>query len=212
MTDILVFMLIALGVYWWLAYSERPPTWWLTATLGLFAAAATAGVLGAASILLLGLPPLLVALALGVVPVRRRFISRPLLRQFRRVLPPLSGTEKAAIDAGTVWWDGELFSGRPDWQELLSTPAARLSPEEQAFLDGPIEKLCALLDDWRITHEDRDLPPEVWDFIREERLFGMIIPRRYGGLEFSAFAHSQVVMKLSSRSITAAVTTMVPNS
>ena len=122
------------------------------------------------------------------------------------------GTEREALEAGSVWWDGELFSGRPDWQRLLAMPSSRLSREEQAFLDGPVEELCRMLDDWRITHEDRDLPPEVWRFIRDKGFFGMIIPRRYGGLEFSAYAHSEVVMKLASRSITAAVTVMVPNS
>ena len=161
-----------------------------------------------ASLLILALP----AALFGTRYLRRRLISAPLLRQFRRILPPLSRTEEEALNAGTVWWDAELFSGDPDWHKLLSLPPAVLSDQEQAFLDGPVEQLCQMLDDWDITHNLRDLPDEVWHFLRQHRLFGMIIPERYGGLEFSAAAHSAVVMKLASRSITAAVTVMVPNS
>ncbi len=145
-------------------------------------------------------------------PVRKRLLIRPLLRRFRQVVPPMSDTEREALEAGSVWWDGEIFSGRPDWQDLLDAPEATLSQQEQAFLDGPVEELCRHLDDWRITHGEQDLPEDVWVFIRKHRLFGLIIPEEYGGLAFSAYAHSQVVMKLASRSITAAVTVMVPNS
>lgn len=152
------------------------------------------------------------ALLVAVPAIRQQTITRPLLRQFKRVLPPMSQTERDALQAGTVWWEGDLFSGRPDWDKLHACRAAPLTREERAFLDGPVEELCRRLDDWKITHEDVDLPPEVWDFIKQQGFFGMIIPRRYGGLEFSARAHSDVVMKIASRSITAAVTVMVPNS
>ena len=124
----------------------------------------------------------------------------------------MSQTEKEAIDAGTVWWDADLFSGKPDWNKLLATPAPRLSAEEQAFLDGPVEELCAMCNDWEITHERLDLPPHVWQFIKDKGFLGMIIPKQYGGLGFSALAHSAVVMKLSTRSSTAAISVMVPNS
>jgi acyl-CoA dehydrogenase len=147
-----------------------------------------------------------------LAPLRRRLVTRHLLARFRRVMPAMSRTEQEALEAGGTWWDAELFSGRPDWSRLRNLPPARLNPAEQAFLDGPIEQLCQMLDDWRITHEDMDLPPEVWSFIRHERLFGLVIPTRYGGLGFSPLAHSEIVMKLASRSITAAVTVMVPNS
>ena len=147
-----------------------------------------------------------------VPPLRRRLLTRPLLRQFRRVMPPLSPTEQEAIEAGGTWWDAELFSGRPRWDRLLGLPPARLSPEEETFLAGPVDRLCRMLDDWRITHEDLDLPPEVWALIRRERLFGLVIPKAYGGLGFSHLAHSQIVLRLASRSVTAAVTVMVPNS
>jgi acyl-CoA dehydrogenase len=124
----------------------------------------------------------------------------------------MSRTEREALAAGGVWWDAELFSGRPRWERLRALPAARLAPEEEAFLAGPVERLCRELDDWRITHDDLDLPREVWERLRRERFFGLVIPKDYGGLGFSHLAHSQVVMKIASRSITAAVTVMVPNS
>ncbi|MEJ2061625.1 MAG: acyl-CoA dehydrogenase family protein, partial [Gammaproteobacteria bacterium] len=147
-----------------------------------------------------------------IPPLRRYLVSLHILRLLRNALPQISDTEREAIEAGSVWWDAELFSGKPDWNKLRDYPAARLSEEEQAFLNGPVETLCGMIDDWEITHELCDLPPAVWAFIKEHKLFGMIIPRRYGGLEFSALAHSEVVMKLASRSVTAAVTVMVPNS
>ncbi|MBK1720362.1 acyl-CoA dehydrogenase [Thiocystis violacea] len=151
--------------------------------------------------------------AVGLIPaLRRPLVSRHLLKQFRRAMPAMSTTEREALEAGGVWWDAELFSGRPSWPRLRDLPAARLNTDEQAFLDGPVETLCRMLDDWRITHEDFDLPPEVWRFIRDQGFFGLIIPRAHGGLGFSHLAHSEVVMKLASRSITAAVTVMVPNS
>ena len=149
---------------------------------------------------------------LGVPSFRRRYVTAPLLRQFRKVMPPMSSTEQEALDAGSVWWDAELFSGRPDWQRLLNLPKPHMSRAEQSFLDNETEHLCRLLDDWQITHEDRDLSPEAWRYIREQGFFGLIIPEAFGGKGFSALAHSQIVMKLASRSITAAVTVMVPNS
>ncbi|MDX1556139.1 MAG: acyl-CoA dehydrogenase family protein, partial [Xanthomonadales bacterium] len=158
------------------------------------------------------LPVLALATVLNARPLRRRLISRPLRRLFRRLLPEISSTEREALEAGTVWWDAELFTGKPDWTRLFSVPRPGLRPDEQAFLDGPVEDLCRMLDDWKITAEDHDLPPKVWRFIRQNRLLGMIIPRTHGGLEFSAQGNSAVVQKVASRSQTAAVTVMVPNS
>jgi acyl-CoA dehydrogenase len=160
----------------------------------------------------LGIAFLVVAAALNVPVLRRKLITERILALYRRILPDMSQTEKEAIDAGTVWWDADLFSGRPDWNKLLAVPAPRLSPEEQAFLDGPVEELCAMCDDWQITHELQDLPPHVWQFIKDKGFLGMIIPKKYGGLGFSALAHSAVVMKLSTRSSAAAISVMVPNS
>jgi acyl-CoA dehydrogenase len=155
----------------------------------------------------------LVLLVIALVPpVRRLAVTNHVLAVYRRILPDMSSTEKEAIDAGTVWWDADLFSGKPDWDKLLAVPAPKLSAEEQAFLDGPVEELCAMCNDWEITHERQDLPPHVWQFIKDKGFLGMIIPKSYGGLGFSALAHSAVVMKLSTRSSAAAISVMVPNS
>lgn len=151
-------------------------------------------------------------LVLGVPFLRRLLISSFVLKLFRKILPQVSQTEQEALDAGTVWWDGELFSGRPRWTKLLALPKTGLSAEEQAFLDNEVEQLCAMIDDWDVTHTRQDLSPEAWQFIKDKGFFGMIIPKEYGGLEFSAQAHSAVVTKVASRSGTAAVTVMVPNS
>ena len=156
--------------------------------------------------------PYVLLLLLNVHPLRLRFISRPFLRSYRRLLPSMSATEREALDAGTVWWDGELFTGGPNWQKLMSAKAPTLTAAEQAFLDGPCEDLCAMLDDWDITHRRADLSPEVWNFIKSRGFFGMIVPQRYGGLEFSAYAHSCVLVKIASRSGTASSTIAVPNS
>jgi acyl-CoA dehydrogenase len=149
---------------------------------------------------------------LNLRPLRIALISRPFMRSYRRLLPAMSQTERDALEAGTVWWEGELFTGNPDWRKLHTAPPPRLSAEEQAFLDGPVETLCAMLDDFDITHRRADLPPEVWDYIKSQRFFAMIIPKRYGGLEFSTFAHSCVLVKLATRSVTCASTVAVPNS
>jgi len=148
----------------------------------------------------------------AIKPLRRLFISNRLFSLFRKVMPKLSSTEREALEAGTVWWDAELFSGKPRWRRLLRQPAPELSEREQAFIDGPVEELCLMLDDWEISEHHQDLPEPVWKFIRENGFFSMIIPETYGGLEFSAQANSAVVMKIASRNITAAVTVMVPNS
>jgi acyl-CoA dehydrogenase len=156
--------------------------------------------------------PYALLLLLNLRPLRLRLMTRPFLRSYRRLLPPMSATEREALDAGTVWWDGELFTGGPHWEKLMSAKVPALTAAEQAFLDGSCEELCAMLDDWDITHTRADLPPEVWHFIKSRGFFGMIIPKRYGGLEFSAYAHSCVLIKISSRSGTASSTIAVPNS
>lgn len=144
--------------------------------------------------------------------LRQRWISAPIFRIYRRLLPSMSQTERDALEAGTVWWEGDLFSGRPDWQRLLAYPRPRLSAAEQNFLDTEVEELCRLSDDWETAQVHHDLSPQAWAYIKAKGFLGMIIPKRYGGLEFSAYAHSQVVAKLASRSSTAAVSVMVPNS
>lgn len=144
--------------------------------------------------------------------LRRDLLTRPIFQWAKGVMPTLSDTERDAIEAGDVWWDAQLFTGDPDWSILRHTPPARLSAEEQAFLEGPVETLCAMLDDWKITWELHDLPPEAWEFLRRNKFFGMIIPKAYGGLGFSNFGHSEVIRKISTRSVAGAVTAMVPNS
>jgi acyl-CoA dehydrogenase len=147
-----------------------------------------------------------------VKPLRRAIVTGPIFGLYQKILPQVSQTEQEALDAGSIWWDADLFSGKPDWRKLLGYPQAKLAPEEQAFLDGPVEELCGMLNEWDITHNRMDLPPEVWKFIREKGFLGIIIPKSYGGLGFSAYAHSEIVTKISTRSGTAAVTVMVPNS
>jgi len=155
---------------------------------------------------------LIPTLFLNIDRLRIRFLSDPLYRRIRKVLPPMSETERDAIESGSVWWEGELFRGNPDWDKLLKFNKATLTAEEQGFIDGPVDELCAMIDDWDITHNRQDLPPEMWQFLKENNFFGMIIPKKFGGLEFSATAHSEVVMKVAARSISVGVTVMVPNS
>ena len=152
-------------------------------------------------------------LALCVVPLRRLLLSGPLMKVLGAggFVPRISETERAAIEAGDVWVDGDLFSGRPDFGKLLREPYPELTDEEQAFLDGPVERLCGMVDDWKV-YQAGELPDEVWDFLKEERFFGMIIPKEYGGLGFSALANSAVVMKTVTRSLPLSITIMVPNS
>ncbi len=142
---------------------------------------------------------------------RKMRITRPALDFYRKLLPSMSDTEREALEAGAVWWDGELFSGCPDWSILSAAQAPRLSAEEQAFLDGPCEELCKILNEWQITHELGDMPPDVWEYIKKNGFFAMIIPKKYGGLEFSDYAHSRVLIKIASHSTTAASTIAVPN-
>lgn len=150
--------------------------------------------------------------ALNVESLRREHLTFPLLNIFRTMVPSLSRTERDALEAGNVWWEGELFSGKPDWRRLTELPAPKLTDEEQAFLDGPTEELCRMLNDWEVTHQLLDLSSEVWAFIKKERFFAMIIPKEYGGLGFSPLANSVVLTKLSSRNGTASSTIGVPNS
>ena len=156
--------------------------------------------------------PFVLLFLFSLRPLRTRLLTRPFMKKYRKLLPAMSSTEREALDAGTVWWDGELFTGGPNWPKLMSAKPPALTPAEQAFLDGPCEELCSMLDDWDITHRRADLPAAVWAFIKSQGFFAMIIPRRYGGLEFSAYAHSCVLIKIASRSATASSTIAVPNS
>ena len=198
---ILIFGYFGLPIVWW-TLAAALLTWYLGVIAGF----------GVATNIALAVVFVVIAAILNLPGLRRKIVSDHVLAIYRRILPDMSQTEKEAIDAGTVWWDADLFSGKPDWNRLLAAPAPRLGAEEQAFLDGPVEELCALCSDWEITHERLDLPPQVWQFIKDKGFLGMIIPKKYGGLGFSALAHSAVVMKLATRSSTAAISVMVPNS
>ena len=206
-----LWLLLFVSLVLWLAY-QRASFVKATVVLGVLLAGYTvfgAGPIWWKAVLWALFTP---QLLLQILPWRRALISRRFLRVYKRMLPPMSTTEREALEAGTVWWDGELFSGGPDWNKLLSAKAPKLTAEEQAFIDGPCEELCRMIDDWDITHRRADLPPEVFDFIKKKGFWAMIIPKKYGGLEFSAYAHSTVVVKIASRSATAASTIVVPNS
>src|SRR6266581_1452424 len=201
-----------IAVFLIFGYWHLPIIWWTLAGGLLAGCLSVIAGSGFAGNIVLAASFIVVAAILNFPILRRKIITDRVLAIYRRILPDMSQTEKEAIDAGTVWWDGDLFSGKPDWDKLLATPAPRLSAEEQAFLDGPVEELCAMCDDWEITHERYDLPPRVWQFIKDKGFLGMIIPKQYGGLGFSAIAHSAVVLKLSTRSNALGVSVMVPNS
>jgi acyl-CoA dehydrogenase len=209
--------MIALSIVGWivllgaLAYLRAPGWAWVVLgvafVLGVTALAGSPVVNGVLWTVLVVVSALIL-----VKPLRRALLSDPLLGWFRKALPQVSQTEQEALDAGTVWWDGEFFSGKPNWKKMLDFPRPALSAEEQAFIDGPVEQLCRMCDDWQVSYELNDLPPEVWQYIKDAGFLGMIIPKQYGGMGFSALAHSQVVMKLGGRCPTACVSVMVPNS
>jgi acyl-CoA dehydrogenase len=170
--------------------------WLMTDALGWIVALLPAAILG----------------LLAVKPIRQLILTAPAYGMVKRILPRVSRTEQEALDAGTVGWDAELFGGRPDWTKLLGVRKPTLSTEEQAFLDGPVEKVCAMIDDWDTRNNRADMAPAVWTYLKENGFLGMLIGREHGGLGFSAQAQSQVVSKIASRSIAAGITVMVPNS
>src|ERR1044071_3738537 len=171
----LVFAFFRMPLIWW-TLAAGLMTWYLSVIAGFgFSANVVVSILFVA-----------IALALNVPALRQKLITNRVLAIYRKILPDMSQTEKEAIDAGTVWWDADLFSGRPDWNKLLAVPEPRLTADEQAFLDGPVEELCGMCDEWEITHEHQDLPPRAWQYVKDKGFLGMIIPKQYGGLGFSA--------------------------
>ncbi len=148
----------------------------------------------------------------GVRNIRMQFITRPVFTFFKKVLPPLSTTEKEAMEAGDVWWEGELFRGKPNWNTLHGYGKPTLTAEEQDFIDNQVQTALTMIDDFDIVHNRKDLPPELWQYFKEQGFFALIIPKKYGGREFSAYANSTIVAKIATRSVSAAVTVMVPNS
>jgi acyl-CoA dehydrogenase len=201
----------ALAALLGLLYVGRTWLAWVVAGGVLLLSWAIGGGLTSTAFWVLTVPFVTLAVATGHRGLRRALFSGLLLKALGPILPRMSETEKEALDAGTVWWDAELFSGKPQWRKLLAFQNKPLSSRERAFLDGPVTRLCELIDDHAIVR-DGDLPPAIWEFLKSNGFFGMIIPEAYGGLGFSAIGHSAVVTKISSRSTTAAVTVMVPNS
>ncbi len=209
---LLLTLLLAVAVFILLAFFRATVLSWLLAFMVIVPVVAIQARLSQTVIQVVYFLLVSCVILFGIPVLRRKLVSAALLKLYRRILPVISATEQEAIDAGSVWWDGELFSGHPNWDKLLAYPKCGLSADEQDFLDNEVEALCSMLDDWDITHNLADLPESVWQYIRERGFFGMIIPKEYGGLGFSAQAHSAVIAKIASRSGTAAVTVMVPNS
>ena len=193
------------------AYHRLRLATWVALTASVLMACWLLGASGAAT-LVAAIVVALVAIPLLLPQLRKPYITTPLLKFYTRLLPPLSDTERTALESGTVGFEGELFSGKPDWEQLLSLPKPALTIEEQAFLDGPCEDLCRMTDDWDITHVRADLSPEVWEFIKRNKFFGLNIPEEYGGLGFSALMNHKVIQKLSSISTVVSSTVGVPNS
>jgi len=209
---IVAWLLAVVVAFFALAYLNAAGWVWTAAIIAALAAVWSAHWLTPLALLIIAVVLLLPALILNIPALRRKVVSDAVLTAFRTILPPMSQTERDAIEAGTVWWDGELFSGNPRWSKLLAMPRPRLTADEQSFLDHECEELCAMVSDWETTHVYRDLPPAVWQYVKDKGFLGMIIPKEFGGLGFSGFAHSQVITKLSTHSGTVAVTVMVPNS
>jgi acyl-CoA dehydrogenase len=178
--------------------------WWVALSAAAGWSATTAAVLAAITIV--------IGAVFVLKPLRRALVTRGIFGAYKKMLPAMSDTERTALEAGTVWWEGQLFSGRPQWSALLAFPKPTLTAEEQSFLDVETNELCRLVNDWETTHVHNDLSPEAWQYIKDKGFLGMIIPKEFGGKGFSAYAHSQVVMKLSTRSSASAVSVMVPNS
>jgi acyl-CoA dehydrogenase len=193
-----------------LAYCHASGALWAMAFLLIWLGGAV--VLFSKAALIIGALVALLVVVLGLPAIRKKLVTGRILAIYKKVLPTMSTTEKDALEAGTVWWDAALFSGKPDWAALRDYPVAQLSDEEQFFLNNQTEVLCQMVSDWKTSHETYDLPPEAWDYIKTQGFLGMIIPKTYGGLQFSAYAHSEVVQKLSTRCGAAAVSVMVPNS
>ncbi|MBA3931031.1 MAG: acyl-CoA dehydrogenase, partial [Xanthomonas sp.] len=193
------------------AYHRIRLAYWAAITASLLVACWLLGANPTATIVA-ALVVVAIALPLLIPAIRKPLITAPALGFLRRALPPLSQTERIALETGSVGFEGDLFTGDPDWNKLLAYPKPQLSAEEQAFLDGPVEDLCRMINDWEITHVHADLPPELWDYIKKNKFFGMIIPKQYGGLGFSALAHHKVIQKIASVSSVVSSTVGVPNS
>jgi acyl-CoA dehydrogenase len=210
--SVLTVVLIAVAAAWVMAYVGVSLLAWTVGAGALLVALRAVGALGDTALAIAGGVFVVLGLLLNLRPLRRAVLTGPIFGVFKKVLPEMSSTEREALEAGDTWWEAEMFRGRPDWEKLLEFKYTALTPEEQSFLDNECEALCKLCDDWQIEFEHKDLPPEVWTYIREKKFLAMLIKKEFGGLGFSANAQSAVVTKLATKSISMAVTVMVPNS
>lgn len=210
--SVLTVVLVSVLTAWVLAFIGAPLIVWTAFTGALLIALKSFGFMGATAFGIAGAVFVLLALLLNIKPLRRAVLTSAIFKGFKAVLPEMSSTEREALEAGDVWWEAEMFRGRPNWKKLLDFKYTALTQEEQSFLDSECEELCRLCDDWKIEYELKDLPPEVWNYIKEKKFLAMLIKKEYGGLGFSANAQSAVVTKLATKSISMAVTVMVPNS
>lgn len=206
--DYSLWILINIAFIWFMAYSRSSLSTFSLSFTALLALGTVLGHAGFGTWLIWAI----IALPLNIDAIRKQYISGPLLKMFRSIMPEMSRTEQEALDAGTTWFEAELFRGTPDWSKLHNYPQPRLSAEEQAFLNGPVEEVCKMVDDWSTCHTDADLSPEVWQYLKDNKFFAMIIKKQYGGLEFCAYAQSRVLQKLSSVSTVLSSTVGVPNS
>ncbi len=191
----------------------RAPLWAWAAAVGVatwFARADLAG--GPFLPAFIAWLPFAVLAVLSIPSVRRQVVVAPAFGLVQRVLPKVSDTEAQALDAGTVGFDAEIFSGEPDWNKLQAIPPIRLTAEEQAFLDGPTDELCRMINDWQVRHANREIPEPIWAFVKKHGFLGMLISKEHGGLGFSAQAQSLILGKIASRSPDVVTIVMVPNS
>ncbi|MBU2892869.1 acyl-CoA dehydrogenase FadE [Colwellia sp. D2M02] len=206
--DIIIWLIVAISLTWFMSSVRSSLSTYTLSFAALMVIGTFLDIIGFVSWLLFAV----IALPLNIDSVRQQFISMPLLALFKKIMPQMSTTEQEALDAGTTWFDADLFRGNPDWTKLHNFPKPRLSSEEKAFLNGPVEELCAMVNDWEVTHEHADLPTEVWQFLKDNKFFAMIIKKKHGGLEFSAYAQSRVLQKLTGVSSVLSSTVGVPNS
>ncbi len=206
--DVVILLLSVLG----LASIQAPVVVW-SIVMGVVLFLATLfGSLGLITLSVCWLLFILAVLFATLKNIRQKYFTTPIVQKLQKRMPAISETEREAIEAGDVWWEKDLFCGRPHWKKFLALPQPKLNSDEQAFLANQVETLCGMVNDWQIVNNDRDMPVEVWDYLKKEKFFGMIIPKEYGGLGFSALGHSTIIMKVASRSLSVAVNTMVPNS
>jgi acyl-CoA dehydrogenase len=206
--ELTIWLIFTLSVCWFMLYSRVKLSSFTLVFALLLLLASTFQLVSIISWLLF----IAIATPLNLIEFRKQHISQPLLAAFQKIMPQMSRTEKEALDAGTTWWDADLFHGEPDWEKLHNFPKPRLTADEQAFLDGEVEQVCKMMNDWQATHELADLPAEVWQYLKDNKFFAMIIKKQYGGLQFSAYAQSRVLQKLTSVSSMLSSTVGVPNS